>query len=165
MHKAQIKMYKQLDKKNCVHLLSILVYLQCSSESPISDNTARTLSFSKLLAPNLFYIPGSGNPLGKWFNFYIKQCYAYIHEKKIRAIYTSYSYMHMGFIWVDITRVNLEEHGIQVGSVRYSPVNQGRRDSTKSEYSMVSSLLQSTLVCMYTFRMCNKLFVFLARNH
>ena len=48
-------------------------------------------------------------------------------------------------ILVHITGVNLEDYGIKPGSVRYSPVNLGGRTSTKSVYSTISSLLQSTV--------------------
>ena len=52
-------------------------------------------------------------------------------------------------IVVHITRVNLEDYGTKVGSVRYSPVNLGGRDSTKSVNSTILRILQSTVVYMY----------------
>ena len=48
-------------------------------------------------------------------------------------------------VLVHITWVNLEDYGTKVGSVRYSPVNLGGRDSTKNVYSTILSLLQSTV--------------------
>ena len=46
-------------------------------------------------------------------------------------------------ILVHISRVNLEEHGAKVETLRYSPVNLVGQDSTKSVYSTISRLLQS----------------------
>ena len=48
-------------------------------------------------------------------------------------------------ILVHITWVNLEDYGKKVGSVRYSSVISGGRDSTKIVYNTISSLLQSTV--------------------
>ena len=50
-------------------------------------------------------------------------------------------------ILVHISRVNLEILGTRVETVRYSLVNWNGKDSTKSVYSTISSLLQST-VCL-----------------
>ena len=49
-------------------------------------------------------------------------------------------------ILVHTSRVNLEEHGSKVGTVRQSPVNLVGQNKTKSVYSTISSLLQSTLI-------------------
>ena len=48
-----------------------------------------------------------------------------------------------------ITRVNSEEHGTKVETVRYSPVSLVGRDSTQSVYSTISSLLQPTVVLSF----------------
>ena len=48
-------------------------------------------------------------------------------------------------ILVKKRRVNIEDFGINVETVRYSPVNLVGRDSTKSVYGTISSLLQSTV--------------------
>ena len=48
--------------------------------------------------------------------------------------------------FVHVKWVNLENYVTKVGSVRHSPVNPGGQDSTKSVYSLISSLYPSTVM-------------------